>query len=79
MIIKIITLTKEGLSIRNSTRILKISTTTLLKKLITTYFNIKQPIIQKGKTYEVDKIRFSIRNKVNAIWLVYAKNIMTKE
>lgn len=76
---KIIAFTKEGLGIRSTARILKISTTTLLKKLISIASNIKQPIIPKGKTYEVDEIRFFIRNKINTMWLVYALDTITKE
>lgn len=76
---KIIQLTKEGLGIRSTARILKISTTTLLKKIIIIAKNIRQPNISKGKTYEVDELRFFIRNKSNAMWLVYAIDKKTKE
>ena len=72
-------LTKEGLGIRSTARILKISTTTLLKKIIIITKNIRQPTISKGKTYEVDELRFFIRNKSNAMWLVYAIDKKTKE
>lgn len=52
----IIQLTKEGLGIRSTVRILKISTATLLKRIISIARNIHQPIISKGKTYEVDEM-----------------------
>lgn len=68
----IILFTKEGLGIRSTARILKISTTTLLKRIITIAKNIHQPIISKGKTYEVDEMCTYIRYKQNFIWLVYA-------
>mgnify|MGYP001288020257 CR=1 FL=1 len=68
----IIQFTKEGLGIRSTARILKISTTTLLKRIITIAKNIQQPIISKGKTYEVDEMCTYIRRKRNYIWLVYA-------
>lgn len=68
----IILFTKEGLGIRSTARILKISTTTLLKRIITIAKNIHKPIISKGKTYEVDEICTYIRHKRNFIWLVYA-------
>jgi IS1 family transposase len=68
----IIQLTKEGLGIRSTSRILKISTTTLLKRIIEIAKNIKRPIISEGKTYEVDEMCTYIRNKRNFIWLVYA-------
>lgn len=78
----IILFTKEGLGIRSTARILKISTTTLLKRIIIIAKNINQPIIGKGKTYEVDEMRTYIRSKQNFIWLVYAldkdsKNIVS--
>jgi insertion element IS1 protein InsB len=68
----IIELTKEGLGIRSTARILNISTTTLLKRIVSIARNIKQPIISKGKTYEVDELCTYIRHKKNYIWLVYA-------
>jgi IS1 family transposase/transposase-like protein len=68
----IIQFTKEGLGIRSTARILKISTTTLLKRIITIAKNIHQPLISKGKTYEVDEMYTYIRSKRNYIWLVYA-------
>jgi hypothetical protein len=52
----IIQLTKEGLSIRSTARILKISTTALLKRIVFIARNITKPIISKGKTYEVDEL-----------------------
>ena len=47
---QIIILTKEGLGIRSTARVLQISTTTLLKRIITIAQNIPQPVISKGKT-----------------------------
>ncbi|WP_194150826.1 IS1 family transposase [Flavobacterium pectinovorum] len=69
---KIIQLTKEGLGIRSTARILKISPTTLLKRIVSIARNIAKPIISKGKTYEVDEMCTYIRRKRNFIWLVYA-------
>jgi len=54
---EIITFTKEGLGIRSTARVLKISTTTLLKRIITIAKGIKQPPIIMGKHYEVDEMR----------------------
>lgn len=53
---KIIQFTKEWLGIRSTARILKISTTTLLKRIVQIAENIRKPIIPKGKIYEVDEI-----------------------
>lgn len=68
----IIQFTKEGLGIRSTARILKISTTTLLKRIVLIARNIKHPIISKGKTYEVDEMCTYVKNKRNFTWLVYA-------
>lgn len=68
----IIQLTKEGLGIRSTARILQISTTTLLKRIVSIAGNITKPIISKGKTYEVDELCTYIRQKKNYVWLVYA-------
>ena len=63
----IIQLTKEGLGIRSTARILKISTTTLLKRIVFIARSITKPIIIKGKTYEVDELCTYIRYKRNFI------------
>lgn len=68
----IIQLTKEGLGIRSTARILNISTTTLLKRIVSIARSISKPIISKGKTYEVDELCTYIRHKKNYISLVYA-------
>jgi insertion element IS1 protein InsB len=68
----IIEFTKEGLGIRSTARILKISTTTLLKRIVAIAKNINQPIVSKGKIYEVDEMYTYIRHKRNFIWVVYA-------
>lgn len=67
-----ITLTKEGLGIRSTARVLHISTTTLLKHIVTIAQNIPQPVIPKGKTYEVDEIRTFLKRKNKLTWIVYA-------
>lgn len=76
---KIIQFTKEGLGIRSTARVLKISTTTLLKRIITIAKSIRQPIIHKGKTYEVDEMCTYIRHKRNFVWLVYALDKHSKD
>ena len=76
---KIIQFTKEGLGIRSTARILKISVTTLLKRIILIAENIKRPILPFGKKYELDEMRFFIRKKTNPQWLVYALDRETKQ
>ena len=75
----IVLLTKEGLGIRSTARVLQISTTTLLKRIIAIAKNIPQPIISKNKTYEVDEMRCFIKRKDKLIWIVYALERETKK
>ena len=75
----IILLTKEGLGIRSTARILRISTTTLLKRIIAIAASIVQPAITKAKTYEVDEMRTFIRRKEKLTWIVYALERETKK
>ena len=76
---RIVQFTKEGLGIRNTARILKISTTTLLKRIIAIAKKIPSQPIFKYKTYEVDEIRTFIKNKEKPIWIVYALERKTKQ
>lgn len=76
---KIILFTKEGLGIRSIARVLKISTTTLLKRIIEIADEIKMPIIKLNQSYELDEMRIFIRKKSNPIWLVYAIDKITKQ
>jgi len=52
---QIILFTKEGLGIRSTARVLRISVTTLLKQIITIAEGIQQPPIAMGTSYEVDE------------------------
>lgn len=74
----IIQLTKEGLGIRSTARVLQISTTTLLKRIISIAKHIQKPIISKGKTYEVDELCTYIHHKRNFSWIVMAFERETK-
>lgn len=74
----IISLTKEGLGIRSTARFLKISATTLLKRIIAIAGNITVPPIPFGKTYEVDEIRTFTKCRQKLIWIVYALERKTK-
>ena len=76
---QIILFTKEGLGIRSTARVLRISVTTLLKRIISIAANIQQPSIAIGKSYEVDEMRTYIGKKSKLRWIVYALDIETKE
>ncbi len=75
---QIIILTKEGLGIRSTARVLHISTTTLLKRIIIIAQTIPKPVIVKGKEYEVDEIRTFLKRKSKPIWIIYALERTTK-
>jgi IS1 family transposase len=68
----IIALTKEGVGILGTARLLNISATTLLKRIKEIASNIIQPAISMEKTYEIDEMRTFISNKNRLIWIVYA-------
>ena len=69
---QIIQFTKEGLGIRSTARVLRISVTTLLKRIITIAHGIEQPPIPMGKSYEVDELRTYIGKKSKLRWIVFA-------
>ena len=69
---QIILFTKEGLEIRSTVRVLNISVTTLLKRIVTIAQNIAQPPISEGKCYKLDKMRTFIYKKSMLRWIVYA-------
>lgn len=75
---QIILLTKEGLGVRSTARVLKISTTTLLKRIISIAQNIKPPMISLRKEYEVDELCTYIGNKEKRIWIVCALEKISK-
>ena len=64
--------TKEGVGIRSTARLLEISPTTLLKRILQIADNINQPVISKNKVYEVDEMKSFIKRKKKKIWIAYA-------
>jgi len=59
----IIALTKEGVGIRGTARLLDISPTTLISRIKKIATEIKEPLLIKGKTYEVDELRTFVKKK----------------
>lgn len=76
---KIIRLLKEGVGIRSTARLLKISATTVLERILQIAKKVSLPIISKGKTYEVDELRTFIKRKDRLIWIVYALDRVNKQ
>lgn len=63
---------KEGVGIRSLARLLQISTTTLLKRILNISHGITTPHITANSVYEVDKIRTFVFRKSDLIWIAYA-------
>jgi insertion element IS1 protein InsB len=76
---QIILFTKEGLGIRSTARIMKISVTTLLKRIVSIAQSIIQPPIPQGKSYEVDEMRTFVGKKSRLHWIVYALDRETRQ
>ena len=77
---QIIQLTKEGCGIRSIARILEISSTTVISRMlkIATKLKRKTPILF-GQTYQVDELFTYVRNKKNRICVAYSLNPQTGE
>ncbi len=69
---RIIVLIKEGVGIRSVARVLQISTTTVLKRILSIAKKTQPPTLFFGKTYEVDELNTFIGNKSRRIWVVCA-------
>ena len=70
--VNIIMLIKEGMGIRSMARVLSISTTTLLKRILLIANGVQSPPISSGQIYEVDEMRTYLRHKGKIIWIIYA-------
>ncbi len=69
---KIVSYIKEGCGIRSIARLLHISCTTVLRRILYIAQNTNKPPVILNKTYEVDELCTYIGNKQNRKWLVYA-------
>ena len=74
----IVMLIKEGMGIRSLARVLCISTTTLLKRIVFIAKGVQSPPICSGQIYEVDEMRTFLRHKGKVIWIVYALDRVNK-
>ena len=75
----IIKLTKEGLGIRSTARVLKISATTVLKRIVLIARSINKPMISSNRIFEIDEMRCYLKRKNNPIWIVYALDRISKD
>ena len=76
---EIVALTKEGVGIRSTARILNISPTTLLSRIVQIAHTISRPPVLTQRTYEVDEIKSFVRRKSEHIWIAYALDRKSKQ
>ncbi|MGV3631206.1 MAG: IS1 family transposase [Bacteroidota bacterium] len=70
---QIIILTKEGLGIRSTSRVLEISPKTVLRRILKISERITRPYpILKGKVYQVDELFTYIKCKDNRVCIAYS-------
>lgn len=56
---------KEGCGIRSISRLLKVSATTVLRRIVLLAKKICRPVISIGKEYELDELRTYVKKKTN--------------
>lgn len=75
---KIVRYLKEGVGIRGTARLLEISVTTVIKRILSISAAITKPSTSFNKSYEVDEMRIFIKRKKRVYWVVYALEKGTK-
>jgi insertion element IS1 protein InsB len=68
----IIAYLKEGCGIRSISRLLNISTNTVLARIKMIAGKIKKPMVSISREYEMDELKTYIKNKNNEYWVIYA-------
>ena len=69
---RITTYVKEGLGIRSISRVIGVSTNTVMSRIKIIAANIESPLIGFGEEYEVDELCSFIGSKTRRIWIVIA-------
>ncbi|MEG1024670.1 MAG: IS1 family transposase [Flavobacterium sp.] len=75
---QIVLLLTEGLGIRSIARILQISVSTLLKRIIAISNRVRLPVMTQESSYEIDELCTFVKCKSKRIWIVYAFERETK-
>ena len=70
---------KRGSGIRSTARILNISPTTLLSRIVQIVHTISRPSVITQSTYKVDEIKSLIRRKSEHIWIAYVLDRKSKQ
>ena len=68
----IIRLNRETCGISSISRLLKISKTTVIRRIKLLSSQINKPLIYKGKTYEVDELKTYVKKKADECWVCSA-------
>jgi insertion element IS1 protein InsB len=76
---KITNLLKEGVGIRSTSRLLGISKTTVINRILRIAEGVKRPVTEVQQIYELDELRTYVGNKTNLKWIAYAIRRDTKE
>lgn len=63
---------KEGCGIRSISRLLKISSKTVMKRIVCIAKIVVKPFVMLGKEYELDEMCTYVRKKARKRWIVYA-------
>ena len=73
-------LNNEGVGIRSMSRLMKISKSSVQRKLNFLEGRIKKPVfLETNQEYEIDELRTYIGNKENECWIMYAMNKVTRQ
>lgn len=75
---QIVLLLTEGVGIRSIARILQISATTLLKRIIAISDRVNLPVMTPESSYEIDELCTFVKAKSKRVWIVYAFERETK-
>jgi transposase-like protein len=70
---------KEGCGLRGIARLLKISVSTVLRRILLIARKLKKPLAAPGQTYELDELCTYTQQKTNQCWVVYALSRETNE
>ena len=74
----IVTLLKEGCGTRSISRILGIAPQTVTRRILKIAASLKKPVVQFGKSYEVDELFTYVAHKNNRVCIAYSLEPKTK-
>ncbi|WP_282036624.1 IS1 family transposase [Saccharicrinis aurantiacus] len=75
----LVKLLKEGVGIRGLSRLLQISTNTVINRIKSIAKQAHEPMLAIGKKYEVDELCTFVQNKENRMWVTIAIRCDTRQ